>query len=156
MTASKDHLYEQVARIGKTLASSKRLELIDLLCQGEKSVESLASEARISFKLASAHLRELRVAQLVETRKEGKFVLYRLAGTGVADLWVNLRGQAEERLVELQLALLDQRGDTVATLTGRGTIEEDDDGKIRAKQTLTQSVVSSITSFRMAFQARPD
>lgn len=105
MTASKDHLYEQVARIGKTLASSKRLELIDLLCQGEKSVESLASEARISFKLASAHLRELRVAQLVETRKEGKYVLYRLAGTGVADLWVNLRGQAEERLVELQLAL---------------------------------------------------
>jgi len=105
MTASRDHLYEQVARIGKALASPKRLELIDLLCQGEKSVELLASEARISLKLASAHLRELRIARLVETRKEGKYVLYRLAGTGVADLWVNLRTEAEERLVELQLAL---------------------------------------------------
>lgn len=105
MTALKDHLYEQVARIGKALASPKRLELLDLLCQGEKPVETLASEARISLKLASAHLRELRMAQLVENRKDGKYVLYRLAGTGVADLWVNLRTQAEERLVELQLAL---------------------------------------------------
>lgn len=105
MTALKDHLYEQVARIGKVLASPKRLELIDLLCQGEKSVETLAAEARISLKLASAHLRELRIAQLVETRRDGKYVLYRLAATGVADLWVNLRSQAEERLVELQMAL---------------------------------------------------
>lgn len=105
MSTLKDHLYEQVARLGKALSSPKRLELIDLLCQGEKSVETLASQARISLKLASAHLRELRLAQLVETRKDGKYVLYRLAGAGVADLWVNLRGQAEERLVELQLAL---------------------------------------------------
>lgn len=105
MMTPKDHLYEQVARIGKALASPKRLELIDLLCQGEKPVEELASEARISLKLASAHLRELRLARLVETRREGKYVVYRLAGTGVADLWVNLRSEAEERLVELQLAL---------------------------------------------------
>lgn len=105
MTARKDSLYEQVARIGKALASPKRLELIDLLCQGEKPVDALASEARISLKLASAHLRELRLARLVETRKAGKYVLYRLAGTGVADLWVHLRNEAEERLVELQLAL---------------------------------------------------
>lgn len=105
MTAAKDHLYDQVARIGKAFASPKRLELIDLLCQGEKPVELLAAEARISLKLASAHLRELRLARLVETRREGKYVLYRLAGTGVADLWVNLRSEAEERLVELQLAL---------------------------------------------------
>lgn len=105
MATTKDHLYEQVARIGKALASPKRLELIDLLCQGEKPVELLATQARISLKLASAHLRELRNCQLVETRREGKYVLYRLAGHGVADLWVNLRSEAEERLVELQLAL---------------------------------------------------
>lgn len=105
MTSSKDALYEQVARIGKALASPKRLELIDLLCQGEKPVELLASQARISLKLASAHLRELRGCQLVETRREGKYVLYRLASPGVADLWVHLRLQAQERLVELQLAL---------------------------------------------------
>lgn len=105
MATSKNHLYEQVARIGKAFASPKRLELIDLLGQGEKPVELLAREARISLKLASAHLRELRSCQLVETRREGKYVLYRLAGPGVADLWVNLRSEAQERLVELQLAL---------------------------------------------------
>lgn len=105
MREIKNHLYEQVARIGKALANPKRLELIELLCQGEKSVEMLAAQAEISVKLASAHLRELRIARLVDTRKDGKYVLYRLASTSVADLWVNLRAEAEERLVELQIAL---------------------------------------------------
>jgi rhodanese-related sulfurtransferase len=105
MRQVKNSLYEQVARIGKAMASPKRLELIELLCQGEKSVEVLAVQAEISVKLASAHLKELRVARLVETRKDGKYVLYRLAGTGVADLWVSLRSEAEDRLVELQMAL---------------------------------------------------
>jgi rhodanese-related sulfurtransferase/DNA-binding transcriptional ArsR family regulator len=105
MREIKNQLYEQVARIGKALASPKRLELIELLCQAEKSVETLAGQAEISVKLTSAHLKELRLAQLVETRKEGKYVLYRLAGSGVADLWVSLRSEAEERFVELQMAL---------------------------------------------------
>ena len=105
MRDTKNRLYEQVARIGKAVASPKRLELIELLCQGEKTVEALAAQAEISIKLASAHLKELRLARLVETRKDGKYVLYRLAGTGVADLWVSLRSQAEDRLVELQVAL---------------------------------------------------
>lgn len=105
MREVKDQLYEQVARVGRVLGSPKRLELIELLCQGEKTVEALAGQAEISVKLASAHLKELRLARLVDTRKEGKYVLYRLADTGVADLWVALRQQAEERLVELQVAL---------------------------------------------------
>lgn len=105
MRQAKDHLYEQVARIGKALASPKRLELIELLCQGEKPVETLAAQASISLKLASAHLRELRLARLVDSRKQGKYVLYRLADAGVAELWVKLRSEAEERLVELQMAL---------------------------------------------------
>ena len=105
MRELKNQLYEQVARIGKAVASPKRLELIELLCQGEKTVEGLAEQADISVKLASAHLKELRLARLVETRKDGKYVLYRLASTSVADLWVNLRTEAEERLVELQMAL---------------------------------------------------
>ncbi len=105
MRAIKNHLYEQVARIGKALASPKRLELIELLCQGEKAVETLALQAEISVKLASAHLKELRVARLVDTRREGKYIFYRLASPSVADLWVNLRAEAEERLVELQMAL---------------------------------------------------
>lgn len=107
MNRTKGFLYEQVARVGKAMSSPKRLELIELLCQGEKTVEMLAAQAQISIKLASAHLRELRLARLAETRKEGKYVLYRLAGTGVADLWVRLREEAEARLVELQVALAD-------------------------------------------------
>ena len=101
----KDLLYEQVARIGKVFSSPKRLELIDLLCQGEKTVEALAREASISLKLASSHLRELRMAQLVETERQGKNILYRLADKSVADLWVQVHTLAEERLVDLQLAL---------------------------------------------------
>ena len=105
MRELKNILYEQVSRIGKALASPKRLELIELLCQSEKTVEMLSQQADISVKLASAHLKELRTARLVDTRKEGKYVFYRLAEQGVADLWVNLRGLAEERLVDLQMGL---------------------------------------------------
>lgn len=105
--SAKSYLYEQVARIGKAMASPKRLELLELLCQSEKTVETLAAQANVSVKLASAHLKELRLSRLVETRKDGKYVLYRLADTGVSSLWVALRSQAEERLVELQVALTD-------------------------------------------------
>ncbi|MBA3024339.1 MAG: metalloregulator ArsR/SmtB family transcription factor [Gammaproteobacteria bacterium] len=101
----KDLLYEQVARIGKVFSSPKRLELIELLCQGEKTVETLAREASISVKLTSSHLRELRMAQLVETERQGKNILYRLANKSVADLWVQVHTLAEDRLVDLQLAL---------------------------------------------------
>lgn len=101
----KDLLYEQVARIGKVFSSPKRLELIELLCQGGKTVETLAGEANISIKLASAHLRELRLANLVETERQGKNIVYRLADKAVADLWVQTHTLAEERLIELQLAL---------------------------------------------------
>lgn len=101
----KDLLYEQVARIGKVFSSPKRLELIELLCQGEKTVETLAREASISMKLASAHLRELRTAHLVETERRGKNIFYRLADKAVADLWVAIHTMAEERLIELQMAL---------------------------------------------------
>ncbi len=107
----KDMLYEQVARIGKVLSSPKRLELIELLCQGEKTVEVLANEASISVKLASAHLRELRAASLVETERDGKHIRYRLASKAVADLWVQAHTLAEERLVELQRALSDLTGE---------------------------------------------
>lgn len=101
----KDLLYEQVARIGKVFSSPKRLELIELLCQGEKTVETLALETSISVKLVSAHLRELRTAHLVETKRQGKNIYYRLADKSIADLWVQIHTLAEDRLIDLQLAL---------------------------------------------------
>lgn len=102
---SKAALYEQVSRIGKALASPKRLELLDLLAQGEKSVEQLAVLARIDMRLTSAHLRTLREARLVLTQREGKYIRYRLSGQDVASLWVTLREVAEEHLMELRVAL---------------------------------------------------
>lgn len=101
----KNILYEQVARIGKAASSPKRLELVEILCQGEKSVEQLAADAEISVKLASAHLQELKSARLVVARRDGKNMYYRLVDSRVADLWVMLRELAEERLLELQMAM---------------------------------------------------
>lgn len=102
---TKSYLYEHVARIGKAMSSPKRLELIELLAQGEKTVETLAEQARIDMRLASAHLKSLREARMVETRREGKFINYRLSGLDVAQLWMNVREVAEEHLVELRVAL---------------------------------------------------
>lgn len=101
----KDALYEQVARVAKAAASPKRLELIELLCQSPKTVEVLAGEAEISVKLASAHLKALKSAQLVETEREGKYIRYRLASEDVARFWVAIRLLAEDRLFELQEAM---------------------------------------------------
>lgn len=101
----KDLLYEQVARVGKALASPKRLEILEMLAQGEKAVETLAAEVAIDVKLASAHLKALKDARLVQARREGKRMIYRLSGGDVAALGVTLRQVAEEHLVELQMAL---------------------------------------------------
>ena len=101
----KDLLYEQVARVGKALASPKRLEMLEMLAQGEKSVDALAEAVAVDIKLASAQLKALKEARLVVTRRDGKRMLYRLSGQDVAQLGVTLRQVAEEHLVELRLAL---------------------------------------------------
>jgi|SRR5690348_9927039 rhodanese-related sulfurtransferase/DNA-binding transcriptional ArsR family regulator len=103
--ALKDLLYEHVARVGKALSSPKRLELLELLAQGEKTVDVLAGEASISMKLASAHLRVLKESRLVESRRDGRFIAYALSGDDVAALWANLHNVAAEHLVELRIAL---------------------------------------------------
>jgi DNA-binding transcriptional ArsR family regulator len=97
----KDRLYEQFARIGQALASPRRLELLDLLAQGERSVEELAAESSLSVANASQHLRALYQAELVATRREGNRVLYRLAGPQVFALWQSVRTTAEAQLAEI-------------------------------------------------------
>ncbi|MDO8776873.1 MAG: metalloregulator ArsR/SmtB family transcription factor [Burkholderiaceae bacterium] len=101
----KDLLYEQVARIGKAVSSPKRLELLELLAQGEKTVDVMATELSADIKLISAHLKALRGARLVTSRRDGKYVVYRLTGGDVAGLLVTLREVAGEHLLELRLAL---------------------------------------------------
>ncbi|PYV37190.1 MAG: ArsR family transcriptional regulator, partial [Acidobacteria bacterium] len=79
----KDAIYEQVARLGKAVSSPKRLELLDLLCQRERSVDAVAEEAEISVANASQHLKVLRAAHLLESRKDGLYVTYPIASTAV-------------------------------------------------------------------------
>ena len=98
----KDRLYGQFARIGKALASPHRLELLELLAQGERTVDSLAGEVGLSLANTSQHLQALRQAALVESRKAGLFVFYRLAAPEVFELSRVLRTVAEARLAELE------------------------------------------------------
>lgn len=102
LRAFKDQNYQQLARITKALASPQRLELVDLLAQGERSVEELAREADRSIANASQHLQVLRAARLVEARREGRFVYYRLADDGVFRLWQAVRDLGEVRLAEIK------------------------------------------------------
>ncbi len=98
----KDAIYMNFARIGKAVSSPKRLELLDLLCQGEYTVETLAREAGLSVANASQHLQVLRAARLVETEKIGVFVHYRLADQAVCDFVRAMRLLAESRLAEVE------------------------------------------------------
>ena len=98
----KDLLYEQVSFVGKALSSPKRLELIEVLVQGEKRVDTLAREVDIDIKLASSHLKVLKEARLVTARREGKNTYYSLSGEDVALLWVCIYSVAAEHRLELQ------------------------------------------------------
>ncbi|KUI30673.1 ArsR family transcriptional regulator [Mycobacterium sp. IS-1742] len=107
----KDRLYAEFARIGKAVASPHRLELLEVLAQGERSVESLAGETGLSVAGTSRHLQQLRQAQLVATRREGLFVHYRVAGPEVVALVVALRRAAEQHLAEVDRVVHDFFGE---------------------------------------------
>lgn len=102
---SKAALYEAFAASGKALASGKRLELVDLLAQGERTVEALAKTAGLNLTTASAHLQTLKQAGLVATRREGVRIHYRLAGDDVARLLALLRRVAEHHQAAVPPAL---------------------------------------------------
>ena len=99
--AFKDGLYAELAVLGKALANLHRLELLDLLGQGERNVEQLAHETALSLANASAHLQVLRQARLVEAEKRGLNVVYRLAAPEVFRLWRTLRDVGSARLAEI-------------------------------------------------------
>lgn len=124
----KDRLYTQFSRIGKAVASSHRLELLEILAQGERTVEALARETHLSVANASHHLHVLRESRLVEARKSGLYVFYRLADPSVYDLSRLIRELAERHLAEV--------GTIVDTyLTARDDLEpvERDDLLARAR-----------------------
>src|SRR5215471_15240997 len=94
----KDDLYEQFARIGKALSSGRRLELLELLAQRERTVEELAAETCMSVANCSQHLQVLRGAQIVDVRRDGLYARYWVADESVLRFWLSLRALGEARL----------------------------------------------------------
>jgi rhodanese-related sulfurtransferase len=97
----KNRLFEQFAKVGKALASPKRLEIVDLLAQGERTVEEIARETAMSVASASKHLQALKAARMVEARREGLYIHYRLADEDVFRTWQAVRALGESRLAEV-------------------------------------------------------
>src|SRR3989338_927506 len=98
----KDAIYSNIATLTKALSSPKRLEIVELLRQGEKTVESIAEQAELGIKNTSAQLKELKSARLLGSRKDGKYVYYYLIDESIAHFWINLRRFAEQRYIEIQ------------------------------------------------------
>jgi rhodanese-related sulfurtransferase/DNA-binding MarR family transcriptional regulator len=122
--AAKHELFDRLAEVGRALAGGSRLLMLDVLAQGERSVEHLADAAGLSVANASQHLQVLRRAGLVETQREGTRVVYRLAGEEVLRLWVAVREVAAARVGDVERAARDYLGDEVeaigrAELAGR-------------------------------------
>jgi rhodanese-related sulfurtransferase len=133
----KDALFGEFARVGKALASARRLELIELLAQGTRTVEELASETAQSVANTSQHLQVLRQAQLVETQREGTYIRYRLADERVAGLWLALREVGESRLAEV--------GRIVSTyLKDRSTLQAIDSEELRRRLKEGSAVVLDV------------
>lgn len=107
----KDRIYDQFERVGKALASGRRLELLEILAQGERPVEDVARETAMTVANASQHLQVLRRARLVETRQEGNRVFYTLADERVFRLLQALREVAEARLAEIEQLTRDYLSD---------------------------------------------
>lgn len=107
----KDRLYDGFAAVGKALGSGRRLELLDVLSQGPRSVERLAAEIDQSVANTSAHLRLLLAAGLVSTERDGNRVVYALAGPTVEALWAALRDTAESHGAKLDRLAADYLGD---------------------------------------------
>ncbi|MQA15488.1 MAG: metalloregulator ArsR/SmtB family transcription factor [Pseudonocardiaceae bacterium] len=126
--AAKTALFEQFAQVGKAIGSPTRLELVDLLAQGERTVEALAAAAYLAVSTTSAHLQTLKHARLVTTRREGTRIYYALAGDDVAGLYVQLRAVAQSRLAGTEaarrayLGLVDENEDSAVEEVGHGEL----------------------------------
>jgi rhodanese-related sulfurtransferase/DNA-binding transcriptional ArsR family regulator len=109
--AFKDRLYGQLARLGKALSSPHRLEILELLAQRERTVDSLATELGLSLANTSQHLQALKQAALIESRKDGLYVHYRLADPEVFELSRVIRSVAERRLADFERLVREHFGD---------------------------------------------
>ncbi|SNR42685.1 transcriptional regulator, ArsR family [Haloechinothrix alba] len=123
-SAARESIYQQFARVGKALASSKRLELIDVLAQGERTVEALAQAAALKITTASAHLQTMHQSGLVTNRKVGNRVYYRLAGTEVLDAFAAVQRVAHSQLAATERATREFLGDDEQAPVGRAELAD--------------------------------
>jgi len=109
--AFKDKVFSELAKISGALSNPRRLEIIDLLSQGEKTVERIAVATGMSVANASQHLQVLKNGSLVEIKREGNFIFYRLTNNKVAEIWKNLREFGIDRLSEIDKAVTEFRAE---------------------------------------------
>ena len=105
----KDKVYEELARITKALANPHRLEIIELLAQGDYSVEQISLQTNLSIANTSQHLQVLKTAQLVDISRNGNFIYYRLSNTNVFKAWKALRELGVERIASVEKLVRDFR-----------------------------------------------
>lgn len=98
----KDLVFEQFAKIAQAFSAPKRLEIIDILSQGERDVDSLSQQVSMSIANTSRHLQILKTAKLVETRREGVRIVYRIADEDVVNCWLGLQSLAEKRSADVK------------------------------------------------------
>ena len=128
----KDRVYEELARITKALANPHRLEIIELLAQGDYPVEQIAIQTSLSVANASQHLQVLKTAQLVAISRNGNFIHYRLATTNVFKAWKALRELGVDRIASIEKLVRDFRQSKfkLESVTIDGLIEKIDNGKV--------------------------
>lgn len=119
MSHTKHDLFDRLAVVGKAFGNAKRLELVDLLSQGERTVESLSREAGLGLSTTSAHLQVLKLSSLVRTRRDGARVYYSLAGDDVLDLYASLGAVARHHSADVDRALSAYLGEGV-----KGDVDE--------------------------------
>lgn len=128
----KNRVYEELARISKALANPHRLEIIELLAQGDYPVEQIAIQTSLSVANASQHLQVLKTAQLVAISRNGNFIHYRLANTNVFKAWKALRELGVDRIASIEKLVRDFRQSKfkLESVTIEGLIEKIDNGKV--------------------------
>lgn len=128
----KDKVYSELAKITKSMANPHRLEIIELLAQGEFSVEQIADQTNLSIANASQHLQVLKVAQLVEINRQGNFIYYRLSNSNVFKAWKALRELGVERIAAIEKVVREFRKSKFdfETVTIDGLIKKLDAGKV--------------------------
>lgn len=128
----KDRVYDELAKVTKALANPHRLEIVELLAQGDYSVERISTQTNLSVANASQHLQVLKAAQLVEVTRNGNFIHYRVANENVFRAWKALRDLGVERIATIDKLVKDFRKSkfTVESVTIDELIEKLESGKV--------------------------